>query len=142
MLTGHTSAVTAAVYSPDGKRLASGTGEGRIKLWSTETGEGASELARAHGPGGQPWPFPGMGNYWPQRGEDGNIHIWDVQQGKLRDFNLKPGGRIAGIAFHPDRRTLAVNSQRKGRWTVTLWDARPLRLRRTLVGVDEFARAA
>ena len=135
MLSGHLSFVTAVVYSPDGKLLATGDGEGQIKLWSAETGQVQStwheHTGRVTG-----LAFSADGELLASAGEDGNVHIWDVQQRKLRG-SLKPGGRVAGIAFHPDRRTLAVNSPRKGRWTITLWDARAPRLRRTLVGVDE-----
>ena len=38
MLRGHTGPVTGVAFSPDGKRLASISSDGTVKLWDVETG--------------------------------------------------------------------------------------------------------
>src|SRR5205085_100815 len=37
-LHGHSGAVTGACYSPDGQRIATGSEDGTIRLWSARTG--------------------------------------------------------------------------------------------------------
>ena len=37
-LTGHSSLVSSVGFSPDGRRIVSGSGDGTVKLWDVETG--------------------------------------------------------------------------------------------------------
>jgi WD40 repeat protein len=39
----HTQRVTSVAFSPDGKTLASGSGDGTIKLWDVATGKQAGQ---------------------------------------------------------------------------------------------------
>jgi WD40 repeat protein len=124
---------TAVAWSPDGKLLATGTADGQIKLWNPASGAElavfSEHIARVSG-----LAFSGDGELLASSGYDGKIHLWDVPRRKLRG-SLTPGGRVAGIAFHPDRRIVAANSgPPTGTATVTLWDTRALRLRRKLLG--------
>jgi WD40 repeat protein len=48
-LQGHAAAVTALVFSPDGKRLVSASKDGVSRLWSTETGKPLKDLERHDG---------------------------------------------------------------------------------------------
>jgi WD40 repeat protein len=43
-LTGHTNWVRSIAFSPDGKRVASGSDDRLVKIWDTETGALVSSL--------------------------------------------------------------------------------------------------
>ena len=43
-LVGHSSGVIAVVFSPDGTRVVSGSKNGHVMIWHTETGAEASVL--------------------------------------------------------------------------------------------------
>ena len=51
-LKGHTDRVTSVAYSPDGKRLASGSGDKTVKVWDLQTGQ---ELLTFKGHTGGVW---------------------------------------------------------------------------------------
>jgi WD40 repeat protein len=133
MLTGHSAAVTAVAWSPDGKLLATADSDGMVKLWSGETASVKSSW-QEHTSRVTGLAFSADGSLLASAGADGKVQILDVQRLTMR-LNFKPGAPVAGIAFHPQRPTLAVNCPRKDRWAVTLWDTRTPRLRRTLPGV-------
>ena len=50
VLKGHTDSITHVAFAPDGKTLASASGDGSIFLWNSETGEQQATLR------GHTWP--------------------------------------------------------------------------------------
>lgn len=82
MLKGHRSDVVTEEFSPDGRRLATGSTEGTICVWDTETGV----LRRTFdGHIGQIWQIA----YLPDNvtlisvGEDGFLRKWDTETGSM-----------------------------------------------------------
>ena len=121
-------------YSPDGKRLASGSGtwdatkrafvSGEVKLWDAQTGQEmrtlkghtAMVVSVAFSPDGKRL-ASGSGddtNRYPPR--PGEVKVWDAQTGQ--ELLSLQGGR--SVAFSPDGKRLA--SARLGR-DVKVWDA-------------------
>lgn len=43
-LLGHTSSVNSVAFSPDGQRIASGSGDNSVRVWDFYTGESLAEL--------------------------------------------------------------------------------------------------
>jgi WD40 repeat protein len=95
---GHSSAVQAVAYSPDGRHLASASLDGTIRLWNSQLG---TEEAVLSGPesGYLGTGFSPDGRYVYGCGFVGGIHLWDAkdQSRPLRAFP-SPGFRGAQCA--------------------------------------------
>lgn len=47
-LEGHSNSVWSVVFSPDGKHIASGSGDNTIQIWNAETGQNVMEPLKGH----------------------------------------------------------------------------------------------
>ena len=76
-LEGHTSWVASVAFSPDGKLLASGFGDGTIKLWDVATGrevrtlEGHTDIVLSVA-------FSPDGKILASGSDDGTLKLWDI----------------------------------------------------------------
>jgi WD40 repeat protein len=76
-LRGHTSRVECLTYSPDGRRLATGSNDRTIKLWDTTTGEEVFTL-RGHTAGVLCVAFSPDGRRIASGGWDRTVRVWDT----------------------------------------------------------------
>ncbi|MDD4786318.1 MAG: protein kinase [Pirellulales bacterium] len=135
---GHRAALLAATIAPDGAALATGSGEGAVRIWDLADGSLRKILIRpgvagavhslAWSPGG-PYVAACYGSGW--------LLIWDVEQGQLlREFEAR--GRSPGaVAWSPDGALLAYVGETPGqsdRDAVFLWDAKSDKVRPALTG--------
>ena len=113
-LAGHTSEVTSLAFSPDGQILASGEGNGIIRLWDLATlryGSLISSLAisLAFSPDGQ----------MLASGSLDEINLWNVASGENIATFKGHIGIVNSVAFSPDGQTLASGTSDN---IVRLWD--------------------
>ncbi|MFI6097001.1 XRE family transcriptional regulator [Lentzea sp. NPDC051213] len=116
-LTGHTGAVRALSYRPDGKVLASSGDDGTVRLWSEQqqiavlTGEGAVRAVS----------FSPDGRTVAVGSSTGVVRLWNVSDPRNPVETAVLRGHtdaVRGVAFSPDGRTLATGSDDH---SVRLW---------------------
>ena len=129
LLTGHTGSVDRVSFSPDGKTLASGGQDNRVRLWDVET---QTEIGTLEGHTGGPNSlfFSPDGKTLASRDDDNTLRLWDMetqtQIGRLEGYT----GTLESVSFSPDGRTLASGGQDN---SVRLWDVS----KRTEIGTLE-----
>jgi len=135
VLSGHTERVWTAAFSPDGKTLASCTGEysrptepGEVKLWDLTTGK---ETASLNGHKGLVFGviFSPDGKRLLSTSWDGTVKVWDVATGKEKATLTDHKGAVRAAVYTPDGKSFATASFDA---TVRFWDAATLKPQRTI----------
>jgi Tol biopolymer transport system component len=125
-LNGHTGPVYSVAFSPDGKTLASGSGDETVKLWDPATGKGlrtlkghaANVYTVAFSPDGKRLASVSGDFYAESRPAD--VKVWDPASGKEL-FNLKGhAGPVYHVTFSTDGKQLATAGNDR---TIRVWDA-------------------
>jgi WD40 repeat protein len=117
---GHDGEVRAVAFDVKGKRVASASWDGTIKIWDVGTIKALT--LRGHKGRVEDVTFSPDGERLASAGWDKTVKVWEVATGKIW-YNLA-GHRdqVTAVAFSPDGRRLASASHDK---TVKVWEARP-----------------
>ncbi|KAK2198253.1 bifunctional WD40-YVTN repeat-like-containing domain superfamily/WD40 repeat [Babesia duncani] len=98
-LEGHTEAVLCVEFSPDGSRLASGSGDATVRLWDLETSTPLKTLT-GHTNWVQCVSWSPDGQFLASCGMDSRIIIWDPEAGSGRHLNGHSKAVVA-LAWQP-----------------------------------------
>jgi tricorn protease-like protein len=116
-LTGHKGVIECVTFSPDGKLLASASGDGNVRVWDVTT---RKELASLTSDGeGRIYSirFAPDGKTLAFGDTEGRLVLWDVQAKKQRRAWTWQWAVVRSVAFSPDGKTLAAAG-----W---VWDTDP-----------------
>ena len=142
------SGVFSITYSPDGRTLASGSMDGKVRIWDTESGKYLATL-QGHTHEVQSVVYSPDGKTLASGGNDGTVRIWDIESGEClktlveqsvdssrhermhgmsrhavihsrvsRD-DRKLAEKVYSVAYSPDGKTLVAGSSDK---MVRIWD--------------------
>ena len=119
MLLPTASVVNSVSFSPDGATLASGAGDGTIRLWDVATGESISTL-EGHADGVHSVSFSPDGATLASGSWDGTVRLWDVATGDdYLDSRRACGRGQFGVVFagwdHPGFRVMGWHGSAVGR---------------------------
>ncbi|GCL49045.1 serine/threonine protein kinase [Microcystis aeruginosa NIES-3804] len=129
-LTGHSDSVQSVVYSPDGRYLASGSGDKNIKISGVATGKQLRTLT-GHSDTVSSVVYSPDGRYLASGSNDKTIKIWEVATGKQLRTLTGHYGEVYSVVYSPDGRYLASGSWDKN---IKIWEVATGKQLRTLTG--------
>jgi WD40 repeat protein/serine/threonine protein kinase len=136
-LEGHGALVWSVVFSPDGKRLASGSEDGTVRVWGAVGGQPILAW-KAHTGYVSGVAFSPDGKWIASAGEDRTAKIWDAASGENIRTLKEHTGSVWGVAFSPDGKRLATASHDG---TVRLWDVEGVQQPLVLTGHSDLVKS-
>ncbi|MGM9762540.1 MAG: TIR domain-containing protein [Candidatus Cryptobacteroides sp.] len=129
---------SCAVFSYNGKYIASGDEEGTICIWKAETGSLCRELT-----GHEKWVssvrFSQSGKYILSASEDGTVKIWNVKNGScVRTFEVHSGPVNSAEFSRDERSVLSAGDDR----TIKVWNSDTGEVMQTLTGHEDVVASA
>jgi WD40 repeat protein len=117
--TGHTNAVFAVAWSPDGSRIASGSGDNTVQVWNAADGSQAYTF-REHTGTVYAVAWSPDGNRIASGSADGIVQVWNAANGSPIYTYTGHTSTVYTVAWSPDGNRIASGSSDN---TVQVWNA-------------------
>jgi len=117
-LEGHTYHINSIAFSPDGKKLATGSVDNSAKIWDLESGKQTLSLD-GHTNNVTSVAFSPDGKKLATGSEDNSARIWDLESGKQTLSLDGHADNVTSVAFSPDGKRLATGSYDN---SAKIWD--------------------
>ncbi|RKZ56946.1 MAG: hypothetical protein DRR08_20300, partial [Candidatus Parabeggiatoa sp. nov. 2] len=114
------SEVTSVTFSPDGRLLAYGSGDNRVRLWDVQSGRLLKSF-EGHSQSVTSVAFSADGLMLASGSEDKTIRLWDINSKTFLKTFEGHRGVVNSIAFHPEGNLLASSSNGG---TIRVWNIR------------------
>ncbi|KAF5350343.1 hypothetical protein D9758_012800 [Tetrapyrgos nigripes] len=119
-LQGHTDLVEAVGFSPDGTKLASGSGDKTLRLWDVAACSQITEPLQGHTKSVNSVAFSPDGTKLASGSRDKTLRLWDVATcSQITEPLQGHTNEVNSVVFSPDGTKLASGSSDK---TLRLWD--------------------
>ncbi len=115
----HQGSVQAAIFSPDGKTILTGSKDGVAQLWNATTGRSVGQ-ALQHEDSVVAVAFSPDGKTLLTGSSNSTARLWDATTGQPIGPPLQHEKSVTAVAFSPDGKTVLTGSMDK---TARLWDA-------------------
>ncbi|MCI0380439.1 MAG: sigma-70 family RNA polymerase sigma factor [Gemmataceae bacterium] len=127
----HKDQLNGIAFSPDGKTIATASGDMLIKLFDAKSGDVKHSLAGHEKHGVFSVAFSPDGSLLASGGLDGTVRIWNPVDGKLLRTLEGFNPNILVVAFTRDGKALVAGGSEKGVGAVKLFDPRTGELKNT-----------
>ncbi|MEG4218614.1 AAA-like domain-containing protein, partial [Microcoleus sp. Pol14C6] len=136
-LEGYSNSVFSVAFSPDGKTLASASGDNTIKLWNLQNQKNIKTLT-GHSGLVRSVAFSSDGKTLASARDDNTIKLWNPQTGKPIATLTGHSNPVISVAWSPDGKTLASGSADK---TIKLWNLQTQKPLATLTAHRSFVNS-
>jgi WD40 repeat protein len=143
-IKGHPKQVLCVAFSPDGKYLATGAEDEKVRLWDVNKSQVKRVLSGHTGPV-KSVAFCRNGKVLASGAADNTVKLWDTSTFSVLQTLRGHQGEVLSVAFSPDCKVLATGS---GDRTLRVWDATTGTVKRVLgspektSSVEEFVSVA
>jgi WD40 repeat protein len=118
-LRGHLAGVFSAAFSPDGRRIVTGSRDGTAKVWDAESGNELMTL-KGHSDGVEAVAFSPDGQRIATGSWDGTAKVWDAATGHQLATLYGHDDQVWSVAYSPDAKRIVTGSADS---TAKVWDA-------------------